>query len=87
MVRSRKNVKAASAPYVWLAPSPEDDRDRLVTMAPMLLCRRMSRLTRTTAKLVAGAPMVSSARCWMSRRPSIGRSGLAQLPAGWGTLI
>ncbi len=71
MVRLRRNVNDASAPSVWFDPSELTDCDRLVKSTPTLLCLRMSRLSRTTEKFVAGAPIASSARCWMLRAPTV----------------
>jgi hypothetical protein len=59
-------------PYERLPPVPIVDSDRFVNSSPMLLRRRTSRLTRTTLKLVAGAPSSSSlSPVWMLRTPML----------------
>jgi len=64
-------MKEASAPSVWFAPSALTDCDRFVKMTPTLLCRRTSRLRRSTEKFVDAAPRASSARCWIFNAPTV----------------
>jgi hypothetical protein len=52
------------------APVVTADSLRLVKMAPMVLRRRMSRLARSTVKLVAGVRDTSSAPAWMFMTPT-----------------
>lgn len=53
-----------------MEPLPIVEFDRLVTIAPMLLRRRMSRLIRTTEKLVEGVAETRSSSVWMLSTPT-----------------
>ena len=63
--------RAVDAVRLVRARAPTRRRDRLVNIAPMVLRRRMSRLTRTTVKLVGLGPRrPSSSPVWMFITPT-----------------